>query len=153
MCPSLERSLAAMASRRRSHQWSRRSIGVPRPAVVDQVLVIFGGDADSAVQRARHCNEFLARIIQDDRQHFGGFATLPLPDAVAACRELEYALGVLGLDGVILFASHGALYLGDPDFEELSSSSSDDPRWCSSIRTQFPRAARFRDYRFPKEIV
>jgi predicted TIM-barrel fold metal-dependent hydrolase len=67
----------------------------------------------------RYSNEFLARVVQDDPVHFGGFASLPLPDADAACRELEYALDVLHLDGVHLLTSEGGQYPGDPALEEL----------------------------------
>src|SRR5262245_61138964 len=88
-------------------------------AVASVVPSVYWGDVASAVRWARHCNEFLARAVQDDRAHFGGFATLPLPDTAAACQEVDHALGTLGLDGVILFASHGVQYLGDPDFDEL----------------------------------
>jgi predicted TIM-barrel fold metal-dependent hydrolase len=71
------------------------------------------------VRWTRYSNEFLARIVQDDPEHFGGFASLPLPDADAACRELEYALDVLHLDGVHLLTSEGGQYPGDPGLEEL----------------------------------
>lgn len=77
------------------------------------------GEPGTAARWARHCNELLARITHDDPTHFGGFASLPLPDTAAACRELEYAFDELHLDGVLLWASEGTQYLGDPDFEEL----------------------------------
>lgn len=77
------------------------------------------GDDASAARLARICNEYLARLVQDDAARFGGFATLPLPDAAAALREMEYALDVLELDGVILFSSAGGRYPGDPAYEEL----------------------------------
>jgi 6-methylsalicylate decarboxylase len=80
---------------------------------------LFWGDIEFAVRWARHCNDFMARMVQEDPTHFGGFATLPLPDTAAACRDAEYALDVLKLDGVILFSSTDARYPGDPGFEEL----------------------------------
>lgn len=80
---------------------------------------VYWGDTVSAAQWARHCNEYLARIVQDDPGHFGGFASVPLPDAASACREAAYALDDLGLDGVLLLTSQDGQYLGDPDFEEL----------------------------------
>jgi predicted TIM-barrel fold metal-dependent hydrolase len=67
----------------------------------------------------RYSNEYLAGVVRDDPQHFGGLASLPLPDADAACRELEYALDVLKLDGVQLLTSQGGQYPGDPELEEL----------------------------------
>ncbi len=88
-------------------------------AVASVVPAVYWGDVAGAQRWARHCNEFLARSVQDDLAHFGGFATLPLLDTTLACRELEHALDVLSLDGVILWASQGVQYLGDPAFEEL----------------------------------
>ena len=58
-------------------------------------------------------------MVQEDPARFGAFATLPLPDATAACREVEYALDKLKLDGVIMFSSFGDQYPGDPQFEEV----------------------------------
>jgi predicted TIM-barrel fold metal-dependent hydrolase len=88
-------------------------------AMVSPVPSTYWDNRESAVRWSRHCNEFLARIVQDDPSHFGGFATLPLPETGAACKELDYALGSLRLDGVLLWASQGVQYLGDPDFDEL----------------------------------
>jgi predicted TIM-barrel fold metal-dependent hydrolase len=80
---------------------------------------VYWGDRAAAAHWARHCNEFSARIVADDPVHFGALATVPLPDTAAACREVEYALDVLKLDGVVLFASTGNQYLGDPEWDEL----------------------------------
>ena len=88
-------------------------------AVASPVPQVHWGDDAAAAWWARHCNEFTARAVHDDPAHFGGLATLPLPDAEAALRELEHAYDVLRLDGVILQASNGTKYLGDPAFEEL----------------------------------
>jgi predicted TIM-barrel fold metal-dependent hydrolase len=85
--------------------------------------VYWGGPTEFAVDLARTCNEFLGDLVRDDPTHFGGFATMPLPDVDASLRELEYAYDVLGLDGIVLFSSQGGRYLGDPAyrpfFEEL----------------------------------
>jgi predicted TIM-barrel fold metal-dependent hydrolase len=94
----------------------RNGIGVAVASVVPQVD---WGDAAAAAANARMANEYGARVVQDDLQHWGYFATLPLPYVADAARELEYALDVLKADGVILFASQGAQYLGDPSYEEV----------------------------------
>jgi 6-methylsalicylate decarboxylase len=88
-------------------------------AVASVVPHMNWGDPSAAIRWARHCNEFSARIVHDDPAHFGCFASLPMPDVDACCGELEYALDVLKLDGVILMASQGVQYLGDPSFEAL----------------------------------
>jgi 6-methylsalicylate decarboxylase len=80
---------------------------------------VYWGDLDEAVRWAREGNEFVARIVQDDPQHFGGLASLPLPDVDAAIRELEYAFDVLKLDGVFAMTSVDGYYLGDPRYDEL----------------------------------
>jgi predicted TIM-barrel fold metal-dependent hydrolase len=88
-------------------------------AVASSQPLVYWGDAKSAVHWARHSNEFLAGIVRNDAVHFGGFASLPLPDVEAACREVAYALDVLKLDGVLLATSCGPRYLGHPAYEEL----------------------------------
>ena len=85
--------------------------------------VYWGGDTAFAVKLARETNEFVADVVRDDPEHFGGFATIPLPDVGASLEEVEYAYDTLGLDGVVLYTSQGDRYLGDrsydPFFEEL----------------------------------
>jgi predicted TIM-barrel fold metal-dependent hydrolase len=85
--------------------------------------VYWGGDTGFAVKLARETNEFVADVVRDDPEHFGGFATIPLPDVDASLEELEYAYDTLGLDGIVLYTSQGDRYLGDrsydPFFEEL----------------------------------
>jgi predicted TIM-barrel fold metal-dependent hydrolase len=88
-------------------------------AVGSVVPGVYWGDTAAAIHWARHANEFSARIVHDDPKRFGAFASMPLPDTHAACRELEYALDVLKLDGVMLMSSVGVQYPGDPDFEEF----------------------------------
>jgi predicted TIM-barrel fold metal-dependent hydrolase len=88
-------------------------------AVGSVVPGVYWGDTAAAVHWARHANEFMARILQDDPQMFGAFAMMPLPDTHAALQELEYAMDVLKLDGVQLFSSFGVQYPGNPEFEEF----------------------------------
>jgi len=81
--------------------------------------VHFGDDA-FARDLARRCNELSAKLVADHPGRFGAFAILPLPDVGGALRELEYALDVLRLDGVVLLTSHSdGRYLGDPLFEDV----------------------------------
>jgi predicted TIM-barrel fold metal-dependent hydrolase len=88
-------------------------------AVASVVPQTYWGDDAAAIHWSRHSNEFSARIVQDDPEHFGAFATLPLPNAEAACREIEYSLDELELDGIVMFSSYDARYPGDPAFEEV----------------------------------
>lgn len=78
------------------------------------------GDANAAGELARRCNELSAKLVADHPTRFGAFAILPLPDVKGALRELEYALDVLRLDGVVLLTSHhDGRYLGDALFDEV----------------------------------
>jgi len=77
------------------------------------------GDDNKARALARRCNEEFAEIAERNPGRLGAFATLTLPDVEGACREAEYALDVLRLDGIGLLASYGELYLGDPRFDPL----------------------------------
>jgi len=78
------------------------------------------GDDRAARELARRCNEFSAQLVADHPTRFGAFAVLPLPDVKGALDELEHALDVLRLDGVVLLASQSdGRYLGDPLFEDL----------------------------------
>jgi predicted TIM-barrel fold metal-dependent hydrolase len=92
-------------------------------AVASVAPGVYWGDTNFATALARECNDYLASLVRDDPAHFGGFATMPLPDVDASLRELEYAYDVLGLDGVVLYTSQGDRYLGDslydPFFAEL----------------------------------
>jgi predicted TIM-barrel fold metal-dependent hydrolase len=80
---------------------------------------IYFGDRAFARDLARRCNEISARLVGDHPQRFGAFAVVPLPDVDAALREIEYALDTLKLDGIVLLASVGDQYQGDPEFEAV----------------------------------
>jgi len=82
---------------------------------------VYFGDRVFTRDLARICNDFSANLITKYPQRFGGFATLPLPDIEASLIELEYALDILELDGVVLLSNINGKYLGDPEFEELFS--------------------------------
>lgn len=88
-------------------------------AIASPVPSVYWGDLEQARYFATYSNEFAARVMQDHPKHYGAMATLPLPDVAAACKEAEYALDTLDLDAVVLFASQGDRYLGDPAYEDL----------------------------------
>ncbi len=82
---------------------------------------VFFGDSDFSKNLAKRCNEFSANLVRNNQKRFGGFAVLPLPDVEAAIRELEYALDVLKLDGVVLLSNIDGHYLGTSKFDDLYS--------------------------------
>ena len=65
---------------------------------------------------AREANEWVARLVADNKGRFGSFALMPMPDADGTLREIEYALDVLEADGVCLLTSYGDRWLGHPSF-------------------------------------
>src|ERR1700690_1899333 len=56
-------------------------------------------DAKIAVEAARVFNDGLAAAIAPDRQHFGGWALLPMQDAAAAAQELRRCVRDFGFVG------------------------------------------------------
>jgi predicted TIM-barrel fold metal-dependent hydrolase len=109
------------------------------------------GDDQAARDLTRRCNEISAKLVADHPSRFGAFAILPLPDVKGALVELEYALDVLRLDGVVLLSSHSdGRYLGDPLFEDVLAELDRRaapvfihpvvPRTSESIRTALPGA-------------
>lgn len=77
------------------------------------------GDAAKAIELARLVNEDGARIVTDNPDRFGLFASLPLPDVDAAVDEAVHALDRLHADGVVLMTNHRGIYLGDERLRPL----------------------------------
>ena len=77
------------------------------------------GDSAATRRVARACNDFGAKLVDDQRSRFGLFAAMPLPDIDATLREIEYAYDVLHADGVGLFTSYGDMWLGHPSFRPV----------------------------------
>lgn len=80
---------------------------------------VYFGDVNFARDLARRCNDISASLVNKYPQRFGALAVLPLPNVEAALAEIDYALSTLKLDGVILLASYGNEYLGNPLFDEV----------------------------------
>src|SRR5207248_5379340 len=62
--------------------------------------VWFDLGAEKASQLARDCNDFAARMMQDNPGRFGLFATLSMLDIDKTLKEIEYAFETLKADGV-----------------------------------------------------
>jgi 6-methylsalicylate decarboxylase len=77
------------------------------------------GEARAAAALARRCNEAAAELIERHPGRFGAFSVLPMPDVDEALGEIDFALDRLRLDGVILQASYGGRFLGDPVFDPV----------------------------------
>ena len=92
------------------------------------IHVISGGGANSSTFWAepthaaaldRQANETIAKWVADYPNRFVGMFTVPLQDIALAIKELEYAVGTLGLRIANLPAESKGIYLGDPHFWPL----------------------------------
>ena len=79
----------------------------------------FFGKAAEAAAVCRKFNEEAAALKSMHPGRFLFCAALPLPDVKAAIKEAEYALEVLGADGVKLATNSYGQYLGDEELEPL----------------------------------
>jgi 2,3-dihydroxybenzoate decarboxylase len=68
-------------------------------------------DPQVAVARAAEVNDFLAGLIAANPTRYRGFAALPLQNGDAAAKELERAVGQLGLSGALVNAHTNGVYL------------------------------------------
>jgi predicted TIM-barrel fold metal-dependent hydrolase len=75
---------------------------------------VYFGDQGKAQALARRCNDYLAELMRDYPAMFGAIGILPLPNVELALHEIDYIYDTLELDGVVLFASYGTSFLGDP---------------------------------------
>lgn len=88
-------------------------------AVTSVAVNVSSGDAPETVNMARQCNDFLAGLVRDRPDRFGGFGILPLPFVQESIVEIDRVLDDLGLDGVILSTNYTGTYLGDPLFDAV----------------------------------
>jgi len=77
------------------------------------------GDIDFTRRLVKACNEAMAQIVADHPKRYGAMGFVSLPDVETACRDVEYALDGLKLDGINLQTHTGNRYLGHPEEEEL----------------------------------
>jgi 6-methylsalicylate decarboxylase len=68
---------------------------------------------------ARVVNEEGAAACRNHPARFGLLASLPLPDAEAALREIEHAYEALSVDGISLLTNYDGVYLGDDRLEPV----------------------------------
>ena len=74
---------------------------------------------NTAIQKARQCNDFLAEKISGNPTRYGGFAHLALQDPTAAADELERTVGELGFSGALVNGTTNGAYLDDDRFSVL----------------------------------
>ena len=95
------------------------SVGIEKAFASISSPGIYFGDQALTTELARQCNEFSARLVGQHPDRYNALGILPLPDASAALTELTYLMDTLALPGVILQASVGEQYQGDPAWEAV----------------------------------
>ena len=85
------------------------------------------GDAAEAVETARACNEFGAALVKQYPDRFGLMASLPLPEADAAVREVRHCREALHADGFTLPTNSRGVYLGDARLEAVMAEMNSAP--------------------------
>lgn len=78
------------------------------------VMFSYWAQPRRAAEMARHVNDGIAEMVRAAPGRFVGLATLPLGDADLAIRELERAVGELGLAGVEIGTNVAGRDLDDP---------------------------------------
>lgn len=73
-------------------------------------------EAAEAAAFARETNEYLADALRNHPTRFGGFATLPTADPLAAAAELERTIGDYGFKGAVINGHVRGRYLDDEFF-------------------------------------
>ena len=76
-------------------------------------------DTRKAIRVARESNEYAARLQSDYPDHFGFFATVPMPDTDATIREISYSLDELGASGISLLTSYRNVWLGSAQYDPV----------------------------------
>jgi len=106
------------------------------------------GDVEFTKKLVKNCNEAMAQIVAEHPGKFGAMGFVSLPDVQAACRDIEYALDVLKLDGINLQTHTGHRYLGHPEENELYAEL-DRRRAVIFVHPQRPPVEKMPEYAFP----
>lgn len=76
-------------------------------------------EASAAADQSQRTNDALAEHVGEQPDRLAGLATLPMQDPDRAARELERAVGQLGMRGASIGPVVGELPLDDPRFEAV----------------------------------
>ena len=106
------------------------------------------GDVAFTKRLVKACNETMTQMVNDHPGKFGAMGFVSLPDVTAACRDVEYALDVLKMDGINLQSHTGERYLGDPEENELYAEL-DRRRAVIFVHPQRPHVTGMPRYAFP----
>jgi aminocarboxymuconate-semialdehyde decarboxylase len=88
-----------------------RQVLSPMPELLSYWL-----DPADGATLARYLNETLANMVNRSPNRFSALGAAPLQDIDCAIRELEFAVGTLGLAGIEVGSNVGGVPIGDPRF-------------------------------------
>lgn len=94
-----------------NRQGVERQVLSPMPELLSYWLAPEDGAALS-----RYLNETLAEMVTRAPERFSALGAAPLQDMDLAIRELEFAVGTLGLAGIEVGSNVGGVPIGDPRF-------------------------------------
>ena len=135
--------------------WSvKRQLELMGELGIDAVLIsiaspgAYFGDVEFTKRLVKACNEAMAQIVMDHPGKFGAMGFVSLPDVQSACRDVEYALDVLKLDGINLQTHTSTRYLGHSEDNELYAEL-DRRRAVIFVHPQRPPVVNMPQYAFP----
>ncbi|HZZ14060.1 MAG TPA: amidohydrolase family protein [Paraburkholderia sp.] len=79
-------------------------------------LLSYWLEAEDGAMLSRFLNETLANMVAREPERFSALGAAPLQDIDHAIREMEYAVGTLGLAGIEVGSNVGGVPIGDPRF-------------------------------------
>ncbi|KAL4732969.1 hypothetical protein BDV11DRAFT_200988 [Aspergillus similis] len=82
------------------------------------INLVASAGSQPAAELAAYCNDFAADLKRQHPDHFGFWASLPLPDVGMTLKEIARA-EELGADGFCLLTNTHGRYLGDPAFKPV----------------------------------
>jgi aminocarboxymuconate-semialdehyde decarboxylase len=92
-------------------QGVKRHVLSPMPELLSYWL-----DAEDGAMLSRYLNETLADMVVAAPDRFSALGAAPLQNMDHAIRELEFAVGTLGLSGIEVGSNVGGVPIGDPRF-------------------------------------
>jgi predicted TIM-barrel fold metal-dependent hydrolase len=125
---------------------------------IDAILIsiaspgAYFGNIEFTKRLVKACNEVMAQMVAEHPTRYGAMGFVSLPDVAAACRDVEYALDVLKLDGINLQTHTGHRYLGHPEEEELYAEL-DRRRAVIFVHPQRPAVHGMANYSYPAGLT
>jgi predicted TIM-barrel fold metal-dependent hydrolase len=105
-------SLPQMQEQMAVHEIEAVTVSISSPGT-------YFGDIGFTRELVQLCNNCFAELSDQADNHIASLGLVSLPDTETACRDVEYVLDELKLDGLGLVSHYNDIYMGEPDFEEF----------------------------------